>query len=137
VPLPESHEKEPWFYPNAWYPDTMDRKTAEEILANIPLNGAFLVRYSSEPTLGGRFVISFRVEREIKHCRVKEDGRLLIVQNQKFESIERLVAYYSSHAFYKGLKLKHPVNEALIRFSQSVEVCLPLISFSRLQLHHI
>jgi hypothetical protein len=60
VPVPERHESEPWFYPNAKYPAKMDRKSAEEILQNVPLNGAFLVRYSSEPQIGGRFVISFR-----------------------------------------------------------------------------
>lgn len=98
----------------------MDRKKAEEVLQKIPLNGAFLVRYSS--STAGRFVISFRIENQIKHCLVKEDGRLLVVSSQRFESIEKLVQYYSNRSFYKGLKLKHAVNEELYKFAHSVDV---------------
>jgi phosphatidylinositol phospholipase C gamma-1 len=123
VPQLERHESQPWFYPNPKYPNPMDRKAAEHILQRIPLNGAFLVRYSSEPGLGGRFVISFRVEKQIKHCRIKEEGRLLIVNSsKKFENIEKLVDHYYSKSFYKGLKLKHPISDELMKFSQTVEV---------------
>ncbi len=102
----------------------MDRKAAEYILQRVPLNGAFLVRYSRESgTGGGRFVISFRIEKQIKHCRIKEEGRLLVVNpTQKFESVDKLVEFYYTHSFYKGLKLKHPINEELMKFSQTVEV---------------
>lgn len=98
----------------------MPREKAEEVLQKIPLNGAFLVRYSKE-SAGGRFAITFRMENRIKHCRVKEDGRLLVVSNQRFESIEKLVHHYSTRSFYKGLKLKHAVNEELYKFAHSVE----------------
>lgn len=124
VPPPERHESLPWFYPNSRNPDPMDRKKAEEVLQKIPLNGAFLVRYSHEfleTGKGDRFVITFRMENKIRHCRVKEDGRLLVVSNQRFESIEKLIQYYSARAFYKGLKLKHAVNEELYKFAHSVE----------------
>lgn len=102
----------------------MDRKKAEEVLQKIPLNGAFLVRYSREyldTKKGDRFVITFRMENKIRHCRVKEDGRLLVVSNQRFESIDKLVQHYSSKSFYMGLKLKHAVNEELYKFAHSVE----------------
>ncbi|XP_035703726.1 1-phosphatidylinositol 4,5-bisphosphate phosphodiesterase gamma-1-like isoform X2 [Folsomia candida] len=122
VPQPERHESQPWFYPNPKYPDSMDRNAAEYILQRVPLNGAFLVRYAGEPGPGGRFVISFRIEKQIKHCRIKEEGRLLVVNStQKFESVDKLVEFYYTHSFYKGLKLKHPINEELIKFSQTVE----------------
>ncbi|CAL8091039.1 unnamed protein product [Orchesella dallaii] len=121
VPQPERHEQQPWFYPNSRFPEPMGRGKAEELLQKIPLNGAFLVRYSSDGGANGRFVISFRVENQLKHCRVKEDGRLLVVSVQRFENIEKLVTYYSTHSFYKGLKLKHPVNEELYKFAHSVE----------------
>ncbi|ODM92959.1 1-phosphatidylinositol 4,5-bisphosphate phosphodiesterase gamma-1 [Orchesella cincta] len=121
VPQPERHEQQPWFYPNHNFPEKMDRKKAEEVLRKIPLNGAFLVRYSSDGGANGRFVISFRVENHLKHCRVKEDGRLLVVSSNRFENIEKLVTYYATKSFYRGLKLKHPVNEELYKFAHSVE----------------
>lgn len=45
-----------------------------------------------------------------------------MVSNQRFESIEKLVTHYSGRSFYKGLKLKHAVNEDLYKFAHSVEV---------------
>lgn len=47
---------------------------------------------------------------------------LVVNSTQKFESVDKLVEFYYTHSFYKGLKLKHPINEELIKFSQTVEV---------------
>ncbi|CAG7733191.1 unnamed protein product, partial [Allacma fusca] len=52
VPVPQTHEKEDWFYKD------ITREDAEEALRKIFVNGAFLVRYTNS-SKACRFVISF------------------------------------------------------------------------------
>lgn len=57
----------------------------------------------------------FRAEGRIKHCTIKEDGRLFTVGLNKFETLLDLVNYYEKHPFYNRVSLKLPVTEELIQ----------------------
>lgn len=130
--MTKAHEDEVWFYKD------LGRQEAEDVLRNIPITGAFLVRYAQG---GSRFAISFRspiiqksnsecyynlvwfrYEQQIKHCRVQEDGRLLLVSTKTFETITDLINYYRKNTFFKGIRLEQPVTEELYRSSQTLEV---------------
>ncbi|XP_064611128.1 1-phosphatidylinositol 4,5-bisphosphate phosphodiesterase gamma-1-like isoform X2 [Liolophura sinensis] len=114
VPQPQSHEGKEWYH------ESLTRLEAEDMLSRIPHNGAFLVRKSrrsstrADPDIG-RFAISMRAEGKIKHCRIKQEGRLFMIGTAHFESLVELVQYYERHPLYYKMKLKYPVNEALVR----------------------
>lgn len=56
----------------------------------------------------------FRAEKNIKHCRIRLDGRLYTVGNMQFESLVELINYYERHPLYKKVKLTYPVNEGIV-----------------------
>ena len=58
-----------------------------------------------------------RAEGKIKHCRIKQEGRLFTIGTAQFESLVELVNYYEKNPLYRKMKLKHAVNE---KFVQSV-----------------
>jgi phosphatidylinositol phospholipase C gamma-1 len=60
-------------------------------------------------------VIDCRAEKKIKHCRIKQEGRLYTIGSVQFESLVELVGYYKRHPLYRKIKLWYPVNEDLIR----------------------
>lgn len=57
----------------------------------------------------------FRAERKIKHCRIKQEGRLYVIGSAQFESLVELVSYYRRHPLYHKVKLCYPVNEDFVR----------------------
>lgn len=61
------------------------------------------------------FLLGFRAEKKIKHCRIKQEGRLYTIGTIQFESLVELVNYYERHPLYKKIKLSHPVNQDVIR----------------------
>ena len=103
-----SHELQPWFHAG------MKRWDAEMMLASVRLEGAFLVRPSGEQS---SYTITFRTENEIKHCRVEynRDSDLYMIGTAQFESLSELVVYYRSHPLYRKMKLKHAINESVLR----------------------
>ncbi|XP_053996256.1 1-phosphatidylinositol 4,5-bisphosphate phosphodiesterase gamma-1 isoform X1 [Hylaeus anthracinus] len=107
VPQPNKHEEKEW-----WHADC-SRSLAEEMLKRIPTDGAFLVRPSEKES--NSYAISFRAEKQIKHCRIKQEGRLYTIGTIQFESLVELVNYYERHPLYKKIKLSHPVNQDVIR----------------------
>lgn len=107
VPQPNKHEEKEW-----WHAD-YTRTLAEEMLKRIPTDGAFLVRPSEKEN--NSYAISFRAEKKIKHCRIKQEGRLYTIGTVQFESLVELVNYYERHPLYKKIKLSHPVNQDVIR----------------------
>lgn len=107
VPQPNKHEGKHWFHPHC------SRAQAEELLRKANIDGAFLVRPSEKEQ--GCFAISFRTEKEIKHCRIKLDGRLYTIGTVKFESLIELVSYYEKHPLYKKVKLWFPISEDNVR----------------------
>jgi len=56
-----------------------------------------------------------RAEKEIKHCKIKLEGRLYTTGTVEFESLVELVSYYERHPLFKKIKLNHPVNQDVIR----------------------
>ncbi|KAL4717425.1 hypothetical protein ACJJTC_000574 [Scirpophaga incertulas] len=107
VPQPKKHEGKEWFHANC------TRAQAEELLRKANTDGAFLVRPSEKEQ--GSFAISFRTEKEIKHCRIKQEGRLYTIGTVKFESLVELVSYYEKHPLYKKVKLWFPISEDIVR----------------------
>ncbi|XP_039763945.1 1-phosphatidylinositol 4,5-bisphosphate phosphodiesterase gamma-1 isoform X2 [Pararge aegeria] len=107
VPQPNKHESKEWWL------GSCDRTHAEELLRKTKADGAFLVRPSEhEPNC---YAISFRTEKEIKHCRVRQEGRLYGMGSVKFESLVELVAYYEKNPLYKKVKLWFPVNDEIVQ----------------------
>ncbi|XP_071092078.1 1-phosphatidylinositol 4,5-bisphosphate phosphodiesterase gamma-1-like isoform X1 [Haliotis cracherodii] len=106
VPQPQSHEGKDWYH------DNMSRAEGEDLLKRMPHDGSFLVRHSGTDQYS--FAISFRAEGKIKHCRIKQEGRLFLIGNAQFESLVELVTYYEKNALYKKMKLKHAVNHEVV-----------------------
>ncbi|ODN02952.1 1-phosphatidylinositol 4,5-bisphosphate phosphodiesterase gamma-1 [Orchesella cincta] len=107
VPQPMSHEGKPWFHTN------LDRNGAEELLRKVPIDGAYLVRAISHND--ARFAISFRFQKAIKHCVIKEEGRLFMIGANKFESLTDLISHYEKYPFYKKVRLTQAVNEDYVQ----------------------
>ncbi|GAV05052.1 hypothetical protein RvY_15239-2 [Ramazzottius varieornatus] len=107
VPQPEAHKDKEWFHEN------LSRTDAEDMLRKVNQDGAFLVRESG--TKEGEFVISFRGESQIKHCRISRDGRLFVLSSALFETLVDLIDYYEKTPLYRKVKLKRPVTTALIK----------------------
>lgn len=65
-------------------------------------------------------VLHCRAEGKIKHCRIKQEGRLFTIGNASFESLVELVQYYEKNPLYRKMKLRYPVNEQLIQMRGQV-----------------
>lgn len=107
VPQPNKHEGKEWYHAN------VTRTQAEELLKRVKCDGMFLVRPSEKED--NCFAISFRAENKLKHCRIKQEGRLFVIGTSQFESLVELVNYYEKHPLYRKVKLKYPINEEIIR----------------------
>lgn len=117
-PQPTPHLNQPWFSPTA------TKETAEEMLSKVPEDGAFLIRYSG--TDQAVFVISVRLDGEYWHYRLKRNGRIFVVNQTVFETLNQIVEYYSSRDFARGTSLKFPVNEKNIdAYAQSAGEAAP------------
>uniref|UniRef100_A0A6J0UT95 1-phosphatidylinositol 4,5-bisphosphate phosphodiesterase gamma n=1 Tax=Pogona vitticeps TaxID=103695 RepID=A0A6J0UT95_9SAUR len=110
VPNPTPHESKKWYYSN------LSRGEAEDMLMRIPRDGAFLIRKRDEPD---SYAMTFRAEGKVKHCRIKQEGRLFVLGTSAyFESLVELVSYYEKHPLYRKMKLRYPVTaELLERYS--------------------
>jgi len=60
-------------------------------------------------------VFSYRAEGKIKHCRIKQEGRLYIIGTAQFESLIDLVSYYEKNPLYRKVRLRYPVTEEIVR----------------------
>ena len=56
-----------------------------------------------------------RGDGKIKHCRIKQEGRLFIIGNATFETLIDLVNYYKNHPLYRNMKLKYAATDRLLR----------------------
>lgn len=102
VPQPKKHEDQEWFHP------TTTKEQAEQALCRLEI-GSFLVRPSVQSA--NAFVISFTINRKIKHCRIIQEGRLYGIDTMNFESLVSLVQYYTRNPLYRNVKLSHPVSQ--------------------------
>jgi phosphatidylinositol phospholipase C gamma-1 len=82
------------------------------MLSRISIDGAFLVRTGER--VFGSFAITFRAEKKIKHCLIKQEGRLFVIGTVQFESLVDLICFYEKHPLYRKVCLKLPVNEELL-----------------------
>ncbi|XP_022652107.1 1-phosphatidylinositol 4,5-bisphosphate phosphodiesterase gamma-1-like isoform X2 [Varroa jacobsoni] len=98
VPQPNSHEGK------EWYSATISKYKTEELLRKAPFDGCFIVR-PSENKADNCFALSFRADGGIKHCRIRQEGRLFILGNAHFESLADLIAHFEKHTLYKGITL--------------------------------
>ncbi|KAH8304194.1 1-phosphatidylinositol 4,5-bisphosphate phosphodiesterase gamma-1 [Drosophila kikkawai] len=106
VPQPKKHEDQEWFHPNT------TKEQAEQGLFKLDI-GSFLVRPSVQSV--NAFVISFTINRKIKHCRIMQEGRLYGIDTMNFESLVSLIHYYTRNPLYRNVKLCHPVSQELLR----------------------
>uniref|UniRef100_A0A183BMB8 Phosphoinositide phospholipase C n=1 Tax=Globodera pallida TaxID=36090 RepID=A0A183BMB8_GLOPA len=105
-PQPQPHLGKPWFSAHA------DTEQAEKLLNAVPMDGAFLVRYSStDKTV---FVVSLRIDNKLCHYRLKREGRLFVMAQRMFDSLCQLVDFYAANPFVRGVSLKFPINEQTI-----------------------
>ncbi|XP_072412440.1 1-phosphatidylinositol 4,5-bisphosphate phosphodiesterase gamma-1 [Chiloscyllium punctatum] len=102
VPQTNAHESKEWYHAN------LSRSEAEHMLMRVPRDGAFLVRKRNEPN---SYAISFRAEGKIKHCRVQQEGQVVILGSSEFDSLVDLVSYYEKNPLYRKMKLRYPINE--------------------------
>ncbi|KAH8418954.1 hypothetical protein KR222_009605 [Zaprionus bogoriensis] len=106
VPQPKKHESQDWFHPNT------TKEQAELGLFKLEI-GSFLVRPSVQSV--NAFVISFTINRKIKHCRIMQEGRLYAIDTMQFESLVSLIHYYMRNPLYRNVRLVHPVSQELLR----------------------
>ncbi|CAB4024367.1 1-phosphatidylinositol 4,5-bisphosphate phosphodiesterase gamma-1-like, partial [Paramuricea clavata] len=102
---PNAHLEKEWFHAN------LQRPEAENMLKRAPSDGSFLVRKKND----SEYAISFRAEGKIKHCKIFREGRLYTIGTAQFESLVELVEFYEKHPLYRKMKLKHPINEEILR----------------------
>ena len=50
----------------------------------------------------------------IKHCRIKQDGRLFVIGNATFESLVAVVNYYRDNPLYRSFNLHYPVTREML-----------------------
>ncbi|XP_055327367.1 1-phosphatidylinositol 4,5-bisphosphate phosphodiesterase gamma-1-like [Paramacrobiotus metropolitanus] len=110
VPQPEAHRHKSWYHEN------VSRVTADIILQRLALNGAFLVRRSETSEADcPRYAISFRADKQNKHCRVARDGRLYLLGSMQFESLVDMVEHFEKTPLVKDVRLKIPITPELLK----------------------
>uniref|UniRef100_A0A3Q3IBH5 1-phosphatidylinositol 4,5-bisphosphate phosphodiesterase gamma n=1 Tax=Monopterus albus TaxID=43700 RepID=A0A3Q3IBH5_MONAL len=92
VPQTNAHESKEWYHAN------LSRSHAENMLMRVPRDGAFLHRKR-------------QAEGKIKHCRVQQEGQIVVLGSSEFDSLVDLVSYYEKHHLYRKMKLRYPINE--------------------------
>ncbi|KAL4630629.1 1-phosphatidylinositol 4,5-bisphosphate phosphodiesterase gamma-1-like [Arapaima gigas] len=102
IPQTEAHNSKPWYHAD------LSRSEAENMLMRVPRDGAFLVRKRTEPN---SYAISFRAEGKIKHCRVQQEGQMVVLGTSEFDSLVELISYYEKHPLYRKMTLRYPINE--------------------------
>ena len=55
-----------------------------------------------------------RVDGRIKHCRIKQEGRLFVIGTAQFETLVDLVQYYERYPLYRKMRLRYAVNDDLV-----------------------
>lgn len=71
-----------------------------------------------------------RAEGKIKHCRIRQEGRLFTIGTAEFESLTELVQYYEKYPLYKKMKLRKPVSDAVV---EREGVVRSFVSFAKIQ----
>ncbi|XP_023319124.1 1-phosphatidylinositol 4,5-bisphosphate phosphodiesterase gamma-1 isoform X2 [Trichogramma pretiosum] len=107
APQPAKHEDQVWWDPSC------SRSEAEDLLKRIPEDGAFMVRKSEKEN--NSYVLSFRAESQIKHCRIKLEGRLYTIGAEQYESLVTLINDHIANPLYNKVKLTRAVNRSMMK----------------------
>lgn len=68
----------------------------------------------------------------MKHCRIKQEGRLFIIGNATFETLESVISFYESKPLYRKMRLRYPATNDLIASLEQVRVVVGYHGKSRL-----
>ncbi|XP_064393377.1 1-phosphatidylinositol 4,5-bisphosphate phosphodiesterase gamma-1-like [Halichondria panicea] len=117
VPQQNSHLGKPWFH------ESLSRHNAEDMLKRVRMDGAFLIRPSSEMNKqvakGGSsqmtYSISFRAEGKVRHCRIVVENGNYMIGSAQFDSLTELVQYYETNPLYRRMKLKYAINDEVLK----------------------
>ncbi|CAB0038593.1 unnamed protein product [Trichogramma brassicae] len=114
APQPAKHEDQEWWDPSC------SRSEAEDLLKRIPEDGAFMVRKSEKEN--NSYVLSFRAESQIKHCRIKLEGRLYTIGAEQYESLVTLINDHIANPLYNKVKLTRAVNRSMMKQRDLVSI---------------
>lgn len=103
VPQMNSHEQEDWYHPQ------INRLEAESLVKSVDKDGGFLVRPSENDQ--DCYSITFQAGSLIKHCRIRQEGRLYVIGSVKHENLKALINWYQKNSLYKDVKLKYPISK--------------------------
>uniref|UniRef100_A0A1I8HI18 Phosphoinositide phospholipase C n=1 Tax=Macrostomum lignano TaxID=282301 RepID=A0A1I8HI18_9PLAT len=108
----------------SWYLGEISKKSAEDLLCQVPYSGGFLVRKKSGDCVDGEFVLAFRSEREIKRCIIScRAGKAMIGNFPECNSLAQLIDQFSEQPIYRNIRLRYPVNEASVEKIARTGVC--------------
>lgn len=68
----------------------------------------------------------------IKHCRIKQEGRLFTIGTAQFESLDDLVTYYETSPLYGQVHLRIPVTDNTV-FQEKEEVYVSFPMFWKIK----
>jgi hypothetical protein len=97
----------------------------------VKIVAVFISTIKSISNLRKSHMFSYRAEGKIKHCRIKQEGRLYIIGTAQFESLIDLVSYYEKNPLYRKVRLRYPVTEEIVRqrgVVSQLKICLSCIS---------
>uniref|UniRef100_A0A1X7UDL4 Uncharacterized protein n=1 Tax=Amphimedon queenslandica TaxID=400682 RepID=A0A1X7UDL4_AMPQE len=112
VPKINDYEARPWF-------SNVSKIEAEDMLNSVLLDGAFLVRPSSQESEDGKkaLAISLRGNDKICHIRITKDGEQFTIGGPAgftFGNLIELIYYYKYQPIYLNTKLTHPINKEIL-----------------------
>ena len=78
-----------------WYYGKISRAKAEELLADQPYNGAFLIRDSETIMEPGSYSLSVKFEGQVQHFKIlKDNDYKFYIWMTKFDSLNKLVEHH-------------------------------------------
>ena len=54
-------------------------------------------------------------EGKVKHCRITREGRMFKIGDADFESLNKLVDYYTKHPLYRKMKLRYEASDEFMK----------------------
>eukprot|EP00050_Salpingoeca_kvevrii_P022388 m.125778 g.125778 ORF g.125778 m.125778 type:complete len:1571 (+) comp9695_c0_seq3:1-4713(+) len=124
APTRRKHRKAPTaavaWEKHQYYNERISRDDAEELLRNVRINGAFLVRQSEHETEdeGKRpFTLSFWAENKPHHYRIERgnDGNL-VFKEASFPDLDAIVTKFQVESFFEDTRLRFPLTPGGVQF---------------------
>ena len=90
----------------SWYYGKISRAKAEELLADQPYNGAFLIRDSETIMEPGSYSLSVKFEGQVQHFKILKDCDFkFYIWMTKFESLNKLVDHHRDTSISRVCKI--------------------------------